>query len=81
MEGLTSTLLPRAVLFYHENNSQFDRNSKAETGPSIDAEIEIEDAPTHVPREKLIRNELAFISFDLNWWKKCETFQISAHMK
>ena len=44
MEDL-SPFLHREVVFYPENSSQIDRNLNAETGFSMDAEIESEDDP------------------------------------
>jgi len=70
MEDL-SPFLHREVVFYPENSSQIDRNLNAETGFSMDAEIESEDAPNHILGEKSIcdslqiKNKLVSICLDL----------------
>jgi len=54
VEGLMEDLTSRPLVCHPENNSRFDQNFHRETGFSIDADIEPEDAPKCVPRGKSI---------------------------
>lgn len=53
MDGFQNLNINREIVFYHENSSVLDRNVKAETGFSKDAEIESEDAPILMYQPKL----------------------------
>ena len=54
MEDFKSRPLSREVVCHPENSLQFDQHFHGETGFSIDADIEPEDAPRDVPRGKSI---------------------------
>jgi len=92
VEGLTEDLasppIPREVVYHPENSSLFHPNYQAEAEFSMDMDIDSEDAPRDVPREKLIchslytKNKLVFISFDLETGgKRWDNSNVSADIQ